>query len=141
MLVVFPLAFLTGVLPADILFLVTGSAAWAWLGYLLSLAGAACGALAALVGAVDLLGIDSVRRLPTAWSHALAGLLLLAVAVAGTLLRSAEPMTAVWPLGVLLSSLQVLLVGIAGWLGGTLTFRHCIGISGVVDPTQRSRDT
>jgi uncharacterized membrane protein len=36
----------------------------------------------------------------------------------------------VWPWGLVLSSTLLVLVMVAGWLGGTLSFRHGIGVYG-----------
>ena len=39
-------------------------------------------------------------------------------------------MAAVWPWGLLLSSVMFVLVAVAGWVGGGLCFRHGIGVAG-----------
>src|SRR5690606_37553196 len=71
MLVVFPIAFLIMVAPADLLYLWSGLAFWAQLGLVLSAGGLALGLVSAAVGSVDLLLIPVVRRHVSAWSHAL----------------------------------------------------------------------
>lgn len=143
MLVVFPLAFLSSTLPVDLAFVVYGTAFWAWLGLVLNTAGAGIGMLAALAGVVDFFGIRGVRHRTSAWSHAVAGLVLLALAVASAFLRWPDPVGAVLPLGLALSVAQLVLVGVAGWLGGTLSFRFGIGVYGKADrpPPRRSRWT
>ena len=130
MLVVFPVAFLAVVAPADLLFLWSGLAFWAQLGAVLNAAGLAIGLVAAAVGTVDLLLIPMVRRHVSAWSHAIAAVMLLAVAAGNAWLRWPDPVAAVWPWGLLLSSLMLVLVGVAGWLGGGLSFKHGIGVAG-----------
>ena len=129
MLVVFPIAFLAVVAPADLLFLWSGLPFWAQFGAVLNAAGLAIGVVAAGVGTVDLLLIPVVRRHVSAWSHAMAAVMLLAVAAANTWLRWPDPVAAVWPWGLLLSSVMLVLVGVAGWLGGGLSFHHGIGVA------------
>ena len=130
LLVVVPLAFLLVVAPADLLFLWSGLPFWAQLGAVLNGAGLAMGLVAGAVGLVDLLLIPVVRRHVSAWSHAMAAVMLLAVAAANAWLRWPDPVAAVWPWGLLLSSLMAVLVGVAGWLGGGLSFHHGIGVAG-----------
>lgn len=129
MLVVFPIAFLAVVAAGDLLFLWSGLPFWAQMGAVLNAAGLATGLMAAAVGLVDLLLIPVVRRHVSAWSHAMAAVMLLAVAAGNAWLRWPDPVAAVWPWGLLLSSLMVLLVGVAGWLGGGLSFHHGIGVA------------
>lgn len=129
MLVVFPIAFLAVVAPLDLLFLWSGLPFWARMAAVLNGAGLAMGLVAAAVGLVDLLLIPVVRRHVSAWSHALAAVMLLAVSAAGVWLRWPDPVAAVWPWGLLLSAVMVLLVAVAGWLGGGLSFHHGIGVA------------
>ena len=140
MLVVFPIAFLIVVVALDLLYLWSGLAFWAQMAMVLSTAGLALGLVAAAVGSVDLLLIRVVRRHVSAWSHALSGVMVLAVAAANTWLRWGDPAAAVWPWGLLLSSLMAVLVGIAGWLGGGLSFHHGIGVAGHPGTEDRGPD-
>ncbi|MGY1458798.1 MULTISPECIES: DUF2231 domain-containing protein [unclassified Luteimonas] len=130
MLVVFPIAFLSVVMPLDLLHLWSGLPFWAQMGAVLNAAGLAIGLVAAVVGSVDLLLIRVVRRHVSAWSHAIAAVMLLAVAAANTWLRWPDPVAAVWPWGLMLSAVMLVLVGVAGWLGGGLSFHHGIGVAG-----------
>ena len=140
MLVVFPIAFLIMVAPSDLLYLWSGLAFWAQLGLVFSAGGLALGLVAAAVGSVDLLLIPVVRRHVSAWSHALAAVMLLAIAAANTWLRWSDPVAAVWPWGLLLSSVMAVLVGVAGWLGGGLSFHHGIGVAGHEGAEDRGPD-
>lgn len=140
MLVVFPIAFLVVVAPLDLLHLWSGLAFWARMAMALSAAGLALGLVAAAVGTVDLLLIPVVRRHVSAWSHALAAVMLLAVAAANTWLRWDDPVAAVWPWGLLLSSVMFVLVAVAGWLGGGLSFHHGIGVAGHPGAEDRGPD-
>lgn len=130
MLVVFPIAFLLSLPAADLAFVVLGDVRWAQLGFLLSVAGLAMGLLAATFGFGDFMLVREVRNHLAAWAHAVSALMLLALAAAGVWLRWPDPVAAVWPWGLLLSSVTGGVVMLTGWLGGTLSFRHGIGVYG-----------
>ena len=129
-LVVFPLAFLTGTVLSDIIFLMTGDAFWAEAAFWLASAGLGIGLLAALVGVVDFFTMNEVRQHISAWSHFLAGTMALALAGANVQWRWDDPASAVWPVGLMLSATMACMVVTTGWLGGTLTFKHGIGTYG-----------
>lgn len=130
MLVVFPIAFLSVAMPLDLLYLWSGLPFWAQMGAVLNATGLAIGLVAAAVGSVDLLLIRVVRRHVSAWTHAIAAVMLLAVAAANAWLRWPDPVAAVWPWGLMLSTVMLVLVAVAGWLGGGLSFHHGIGVAG-----------
>jgi uncharacterized membrane protein len=128
-LVVYPIAGLSLLLPSDLLFLWTGESFWAQVSWLLNLLGLASGLFAAVFGVLDMALIRVARRHVSVWNHFIAGVMLLALAALGVWLRFADP-EAVWPWAVVQSSLCLLMVGVVGWLGGTLTFGHGIGVYG-----------
>lgn len=130
MLVVYPVALLSLVVVTDLLFLWTGEAFWAQVGYWLNAAGLGIGLIAGLVGMFDMFSLRVVRRHVSAWNHFIVAVMVLAMAAAGVWLRAPDAQAAVWPWGLLLSSVTFVLVMIAGWLGGTLSFRHGIGVYG-----------
>lgn len=136
MLVVFPIAFLASVPAADLAFVLLGDARWAQLAFVLNVAGLATGLLAAAFGLGDFLLVREIRNHISAWSHAVVAVMLLALAAAGVWLRWPDPVRAVWPWGLLMSSVTGLVVASAGWLGGTLSFRHGIGVYGEDHPPQ-----
>ncbi len=130
MLVVYPVALLTLVPGSDLLYLYQGSPFWALASFWMTFVGLALGILAAVVGLLDMFLIRVVRRHIAAWSHMLAAVMALAMAAVGVWLRWSDPEQAVWPWGLLASTGNALMTAIAGWLGGTLTFRHGIGVYG-----------
>lgn len=127
-LVTFPIAFLTGVLVTDLAFYASGRPFWAEASYWLLIGGIAGGTLAALPGAWDLFAIRQARRLPSAHVHGAGNVLLLGLAIANLWLRWADPAAAINGWGLVLSALTVVLLGITGWLGGELSYRHRIGV-------------
>lgn len=138
MLVVFPIAFLASVPAADLAFVLLHDARWAQLAFVLNLAGLATGLLAAAFGLGDFLLVREIRNHISAWSHAVVAVMLLALAAAGVWLRWPDPVRAVWPWGLLLSSVTGPVVAAAGWLGGTLSFRHGIGVYGEERPPREA---
>ncbi len=129
MLVTFPIALVISTLGCDIFYWWSGdpfwprAAVWAcgfafWLGILASIAGAA-----------ELLLVAGIRKRVASWSHAVAALTLLSVAGLNWGVRLADGTgDAVLPLGLGLSILASIFVGIAGWHGGKLVFDHGIGM-------------
>ena len=127
MMVVFPLSFMTSTLLADVLYLVTERAFWAEASLWLAAGGLLSGLAAGMVGMIDFFTMPAVRRRVIAWSHFLAAVMALALAGANVQLRWDDPAAAVWPVGLMLAGTMAAIVGFAGWLGGTLTFKHGIG--------------
>jgi uncharacterized membrane protein len=127
--VVYPIACLTLLLPADVLYLWSGDGFWAGVAWWLNVVGLGAGLLAAVLGICDMFLIRVARRHVSAWSHFIAGVMLLALAAMGVWLRYPDPAAAGW-WALLQSAPTALLVGVVGWLGGTLTFGHGIGIYG-----------
>jgi uncharacterized membrane protein len=127
MLVVFPLSFMTSTLFSDVVYIATGRAFWAEASFWLAAAGLAFGLVAAAAGMIDFFTMPAVRRRVTAWSHFLAAVMALALAAANVQFRWDDPQAAVWPTGLILAATMAAIVGVAGWLGGTLTFKHGIG--------------
>lgn len=128
--VVYPIACLTLLLPADVLHLWSGRMFWAEAAWWLNVVGLVAGLMAAGLGIADMFLIRVVRRHVSAWIHFMAGVMLLALAAAGVSLRLPDPAAAIWPWGLFLSGIGFVMVVIVGWLGGALTFRHGIGVYG-----------
>jgi uncharacterized membrane protein len=127
MLVVFPLSFLTSTALSDGIYLLTGRAFWAEASFWLAAGGLAAGLVAAVAGMIDFFTMSAVRKRVQAWGHFLAAVMALALAGANVQLRFSDPAGVIWPTGLLLAATMAAVVGIAGWLGGTLTFKHGIG--------------
>ena len=130
MLVNFPIALLTACLPADLVYWWSGDPFWAHAAFWLVAVGLGLGLVAIVAGIVDFVLIHHVRRQMAAWHHALAGLCVIAFAAANVSLRLGDPVGAVLPWGLVMAALTAGAVLVAGWLGGTLTFRYSIGSYG-----------
>ncbi|MEN1944902.1 DUF2231 domain-containing protein [Luteimonas sp. MJ293] len=130
MLVTFPIAFLTCVPLADLAYLLFSDPFWARVGLWLNIGGLGLGVVAGIVGTLDLLLVRVARRHVSAWSHFLVAVMALALAALGVWLRWPDPEAAVWPWGLLQGGVMLGVVMVTGWLGGSLSFHHGIGVYG-----------
>ena len=127
MLVVYPIALLSLVLPVDLVFWLSGDGFWARVGFWLVGAGLGLGLLAAAIGAIDFFTVARARSHVAGWSHFVSAIVLLALAAANLQQRWLDHEAAVLPWGLVLSAAMALVVVVTGWLGGTLSFGHAIG--------------
>ncbi|MRX50672.1 DUF2231 domain-containing protein [Paracoccus sp. S-4012] len=127
MLVHFPIALAIAVLGCDLLVWITGdpffarAGTWAAGGAFLS------GALASLVGIVEVLLVPGIRARAASWTHASAGMTFLAALAASWGLRLVG--LPVVPDALALSLICTVLAGVAGYHGGKLIFEEGIGIN------------
>lgn len=98
------------------------------------------GCFAVLSGIVELLLVPGVRQRAAAWSHAVAAMVLVAVIAANWHHRLIDAVGAILPWGLFLSSLSLLLVGVAGWHGGKLVFEHQVGVKTDVDRQEKAEE-
>jgi nitrite reductase/ring-hydroxylating ferredoxin subunit/uncharacterized membrane protein len=127
MLVPFPLAFLSGACVADVIAKSTDSPDWARIGSILSKAGIIGGLVAGAAGLADYLYTvppkSSAKKRATQHLLANAGALkLFTGATVGR--RSASEPLPLWAV----QTTGLGLLGIGGWLGGTLVYRNQIGV-------------
>lgn len=126
----FPITFLI-ILPfADLAFSFTGDIFWARAASWLAGLGFLFGSMAALVGLVDFVTIRRVREYTAGWIHASSNASALFFAFWNIFIRWDSPAEAIFPWGILLSIIAALLVAVAGWYGGELSYRHMIGVTG-----------
>ena len=130
MLIPFPIAFLVGALVTDIAAVVTGDPFFPRMSAWLLGAGLVTGALAAVPGFVDLVLLERARRSVAGLVHAVGNAVVLALSAVNLALRLIGDLeAAVAPWGVALSAVVALLLGVTGWLGGELSYRHLIGVA------------
>lgn len=128
MLIHFPVAALIALIGADLAYVATGDFFWARAGVWLSGVGAAGGWISGFVGLIDLTTVRRIRRLITAWCHAILAVMLLSLASLNWLLRFGEPDTHIWPWGLYVSGLTGLLIAVTSYLGGQLVYERAVGV-------------
>jgi len=102
---------------------------WARAGLWLAGVGALGGGISGCAGLADLVLVKQIRRLVTAWCHAILAVMLLALATLNWLLRfSTEADVAIIPWGLYLSLLSGLLMSATGYLGAQLVYEYAIGV-------------
>jgi uncharacterized membrane protein len=129
MLVPFPLAFLVGVLLTDLAYWATADPFWARASLWLVGAGVVAGAVASIAGMIDFFTIQRAREHAMGWVHFLGNTTALALSLVNWLLRVDDPAAAVLPWGLVLSLVVAGILGVTGWAGGELSYRHRIGVT------------
>src|SRR3954451_4289737 len=129
MLVPFPIVCFTGALLTDIAYARTADIMWSNFCAWLLAAGIIMGVLAALAGMIDFIGNRRVRAQKPAWPHLLGNLVVLALALWNTFVHSRDAWTSVMPTGLILSALTVAVMLVTAGLGGSLVYRHGVGVS------------
>ncbi|MCH8553345.1 MAG: DUF2231 domain-containing protein [Natronospirillum sp.] len=127
-LIHFPVAALLGLVATDVAWLWTGDSFWARAGLWLAGVGALGGWVSGFAGLVDLTTVRRVRRLVTAWCHAIMAVMLLSLASLNWLLRVGDPVSVIWPWGLYLSLLTGGLIAITGFLGGKMVYEFGVGV-------------
>ncbi len=127
MLIPFPIASLIGALVTDFAFRASGNGFWADASFWLLLTGVVTGLIAAIPGMIDFSTIDRVRSLTSAWMHAGGNVVAVVLAIINLSLRWTDPAAGAQGWGLGLSLVTVALLGVTGWLGGELSYRHRIG--------------
>jgi len=127
MLVHFPIAFVIATLGVDVFYWWSGDDFWIRVGLWAAGATFWTGVFASLIGTAELLLVPGIRMREASWSHAIAAMMLVAIAGANWGLRLSYP-ESILPHGLALSALAAVMAGFAGWHGGKLVFDHGIGI-------------
>lgn len=129
-LIPFPIAFLIGAFLTDLAYWLTGDPFWARGSFWLVGAGLVGGLFTAVFGLIDFLSIGRAREHLVGWIHFLGNAAALILALTNLILRWREPTAAVLPWGLILSTMIAGILVVTGWIGGELTFRHMIGVTG-----------
>jgi uncharacterized membrane protein len=129
-LVIFPVAFLSGAAGADIGYWLTEDFFWARAAIWLIGLGGLSGILAGLIGIVDFIRVPRVRKRTAGWAHMVINITALVLTFINFGLRLGNPISNIVPTGVIISLVVATLLAVGGWYGGELTFRHKIGVIG-----------
>lgn len=127
-LIPFPIAFLVGALVTDIVYWFANEEFWARASFWLIAAGLIMGLLASLLGLIDFVTIERARAYTAGWIHAVGNVAAMLLSAVNLWLRWDDMAAAVMPWGLILSVVIAVLLGITGWYGGELAYRHKIGV-------------
>ncbi|GFE69720.1 DUF2231 domain-containing protein [Chroococcus sp. FPU101] len=130
LIVTFPIAFLTGALVTDLAYWLTGDLFWAKGSYWLILAGVVTSLVAAATGLADFLRIERVRQHSAGWIHLIGNIAAIVLSLINLILRWNNVEGAIVPVGLLISLVVGTLLGVTGWFGAELIYRHKVAVIG-----------
>ncbi len=123
-----PLVCYLATLVTDIVYWRTAAMLWADISAWLLVAGLLVSLLTAAAGLVDFFGEPRIRELRAAWIHGLGNIAALVLSIFNALIHTRDGYTSVVPSGLLLSALVVAILLVTAWNGGTLVYRHGVGV-------------
>lgn len=129
-IVIFPVAFLVGAAGSDIGYWLTSDPFWARASLWLIGVGFVSGILAGITGFLDFSRIKRVRDRSAGWLHMAGNIVALVLSLINWVMRFGDPIAPIFPIGITISIIVATLLGISGWFGGELTFRHKVGVIG-----------
>lgn len=132
MMIPFPISFLTAALATDLAARATRDPFWARTSNWLIGAGVVSGLAAGAVGAIDYFTIRRARETSVGKLHAYGNPAALALAAANMLSRQGRSGRNAIPTGgeIALSAATAALLGVTGWAGAELSYRHMVGVVG-----------
>ena len=136
-IITMPIGFLVGTAATDIAYWFTGDPFWARASFWLIVAGLVTGLVAALTGLMDFMKIGRVRKHTAGWAHMYANVTALVLTAINLGLRLGNPAENILFTGLIISVLVATLLGISGWYGGELVYRHKIAVIGYGDQNER----
>jgi uncharacterized membrane protein len=132
-IVTLPIGFLVGAAATDLVYWFTSDPFWARASFWLILAGLVMGILAAITGLLDFIRIGRVRKHTAGWAHMYANVIVLVLTAINLGLRLGNPAENIVFTGLSISVIIATLLGISGWYGGELVYRHKIAVIGYGD--------
>ena len=130
LIVTFPIAFLTGAFATDLGYWLTQDPFWARASIWLLGSGFIAGLVAAATGMMDFIKIDRVKKHSAGWIHAVGNIAAMFLTLINWIQRFNNPANSVIPLGIILSAVVAVLLGVTGWYGAELIYRHKVAVIG-----------
>jgi uncharacterized membrane protein len=122
LLLPFPIAFLIGTLATDVVFALTGQPVWSRVSLCLLCVGLAVGIVCVICGLANLAVPRRRREQRVAWIQFPGIELAVLLTIINVALRVGDPAAAVSRTGLMLSTVVTIVLVVAGWSGGELTF-------------------
>lgn len=136
-IITLPIGLLVSAPVTDIAYWFLGDVFWARASFWLIVAGLVTGLVAAITGLLDFIRIGRVRKHTAGWAHMYANVTALVVTAINLGLRVGDPVENLLFTGLILSVIVATLLGISGWYGGELVYRHKIAVIGYGDKDER----
>jgi uncharacterized membrane protein len=130
LLVLFPIAFLVAAFGTDLGYWLTRDPFWARASIWLIGAGFISGIVAAIPGLMDFIGITRVRKRSAGWFHLIANIVILSLSLVNWILRLGNLTGSIIPVGSIISTIVAVLLGLSGWYGAELIYRHKVAVIG-----------
>lgn len=130
LIVTFPIALLTSVLATDFGYWLTRDLFWSRASVWLLGAGIVTGLIAAATGMMDFLKIDRVRQHNAGWVHMIGNVAALGLSLVNFGLRLNNQAEAILPVGIIISVIVATALGVTGWYGAELIYRHKVAVIG-----------
>jgi uncharacterized membrane protein len=130
MIIPFPIAFLVTAFVSDLVFWANSAAIWASVSMWLLGSGVIMALVAALFGFTDFFSEPRIRNITDAWLHMIGNLIAVVLALINWYIRYRSGAAAgVFPLGIWLSLITVLLLLFNGWKGWGLIYRYRVAVA------------
>jgi uncharacterized membrane protein len=131
MIIPFPITFLVTAFVSDLVFWSTSAPIWGTVSMWLLGAGIIMALVAALFGFTDFFGEPRIRNITDAWLHMIGNLIAVLLALINWYIRYESGGAGVFPWGIWLSLITVLLLLFNGWKGWGMIYRHHVAVSDV----------
>jgi len=131
MLIPFPIGLWVFSFAADLIYMWRGNPAWEQVAFYTLAGGCVGAALAAVFGLIDLLGVKDNQVFRTGLMHAGCNVVSLLIFAASWYLRTtsgSQMLGAGSKIPFVLSLVGVVVLAVAGWLGGELVFKYGVGV-------------
>lgn len=128
-LVPIPIVCFIGTLLSDIAYAETANMQWSNFSAWMLTIGLLVSIVVVIAGLIDFLGEPRIRALGIAWVHFLGNALVILLSIFNAFVHSRDAYTSVVPTGLVLSAIVVALLCVTGWLGGSMVFRHRVGVA------------
>jgi uncharacterized membrane protein len=131
MLIPFPITFLTAALATDVAARATKDPFWSRTSHWMLGAGIVTGLVAGAVGAIDYFTIRRAREKSVGKLHAYGNPIALGLAAANLAMRQKRQAGAMpSATEIALSTATAAVLGVTGWAGAELSYRHMVGVAG-----------
>ncbi|MFD1610483.1 DUF2231 domain-containing protein [Sphingomonas tabacisoli] len=128
MVVMFPIVLFIASWVCDLLYWHSRDLTWATFGLITLGLGIVTAAIAAIFGMIDYFGDERVRAIPAATKHFGANVAVVLIEIGSFAWRMSGGPDYVMRMGLVLSTVAVVLLGYSGWKGATLVYEYGVGV-------------